>query len=126
MAPEGKYNKVFRTPSIARGQLRIGSERLGDRSSGVANAVGIRDHVMPAHLCRSRSRRRQRRHHANQRGLSAPFGPSRPKISPACTVKLTSFTATKSPNCFFNLVTSIGLLLAAFIAFDRRISYRKS
>jgi hypothetical protein len=40
----------------------------------------------------------------------APFGPSRPKISPVRTVKLTSFTATKSPNCFFSLVTSIALV----------------
>ena len=30
--------------------------------------------------------------------LPAPFGPSRPKISPALTSKLTSLTAVKSPN----------------------------
>ena len=30
--------------------------------------------------------------------LPAPFGPSRPKISPASTRKLMPFTAVKSPN----------------------------
>ncbi len=45
----------------------------------------------------------------------APFGPSKPKISPVCTAKLTSFTATKSPNCFFNLVTSIALVSVMFM-----------
>ena len=29
--------------------------------------------------------------------LPAPFGPNNPKISPSATLKLTSFTASKSP-----------------------------
>ena len=52
----------------------------------------------------------------------APFGPSRPKISPVCTVKLTSFTATKSPNCFFNLVTSIALESVEFMSLYELVS----
>ncbi len=34
---------------FARGQLGIGRERLGDHSDGVANAVGVLDHVVPGH-----------------------------------------------------------------------------
>src|SRR5713226_6453392 len=48
--------------------------------------------------------------------LPAPLGPSRPKISPSCTSKLTSFTATKSPNCFLSLMTSIAFVGVAFIS----------
>src|SRR5882762_4605288 len=47
--------------------------------------------------------------------LPAPFGPSKPKISPVGTVKLTSFTATKSPNCFLSLLTSIAFVSVVFI-----------
>src|SRR6202035_2519449 len=48
--------------------------------------------------------------------LPAPFGPSKPKISPVGTVKLTSFTATKSPNCFFSFLTSIAFVSVVFMA----------
>src|SRR6266481_6101567 len=48
--------------------------------------------------------------------LPAPLGPSKPKISPVGTVKLTSFTATKSPNCFLSLLTSIAFISVVFIA----------
>ncbi len=39
--------------------------------------------------------------------LPAPFGPSRPKISPSATSKLTPFTASKSPYFFTMFSTAI-------------------
>ena len=39
--------------------------------------------------------------------LPAPLGPSSPKISPSCTVKLSPFTAQKSPKHFFISMTSM-------------------
>jgi hypothetical protein len=39
--------------------------------------------------------------------LPAPFGPRRPKISPSSTVKLSPFTAVKSPNFLTMFRTSI-------------------
>src|SRR5690348_18388094 len=39
--------------------------------------------------------------------LPAPFGPSKPKISPFSTVKLMLFTATSSPKRFVSPSTSI-------------------
>src|ERR1700687_2248984 len=47
--------------------------------------------------------------------LPAPLGPSKPKISPVGTVKLTSFTATKSPNCFLSLLTTIAFVSVTFM-----------
>ena len=32
-----------------------------------------------------------------------PFGPIKPTISPACTAKLTPFTAATPPKCFVNV-----------------------
>ena len=67
---------------FARGQLRIGRERLRDHANGVADAVGIRDHVVPAHFGRSRGGRRQRRHHANQRRFSRAVRPQQAEDFP--------------------------------------------
>jgi len=64
---------------FARGQLRIGGERLGNHANGVADAIGIRDYVMPAHLGRAGRGRRQRRHHANQRRFSRAVRPEQPE-----------------------------------------------
>jgi len=40
------------------------------------------------------------------RALAAPFGPIRPRISPAFMVKSTSLTATRPPNCLRTARTS--------------------
>src|SRR5262249_55948549 len=45
--------------------------------------------------------------------LPAPFGPSRPKISPSSTAKLTPFTAVKSPNFLTIPRTSIAGMAAS-------------
>src|SRR5512144_1822423 len=42
--------------------------------------------------------------------LPAPFGPSRPKISPCSTRKLTPLTAVKAPNVLTICSTSIALI----------------
>ena len=44
--------------------------------------------------------------------LPAPFGPSRPKISPSSTAKLMPFTAVKSPNFLTMFRTSIAAISA--------------
>src|SRR5687767_13625342 len=44
--------------------------------------------------------------------LPAPFGPSKPKISPSRTSKLIPFTASKSPYFFTSLFT---LMIVSFI-----------
>jgi hypothetical protein len=60
---------------FARGQFRIGGEGLRDHANNVANAIGIPDHVVPAHLGRSGDWRGSRRHHANQRSISRAIRP---------------------------------------------------
>jgi hypothetical protein len=42
--------------------------------------------------------------------LPAPFGPSRPKISPSSTAKLMPLTAVKSPNVLTMFRTSIAFI----------------
>src|SRR5688500_9324206 len=44
--------------------------------------------------------------------LPAPFGPRNPKISPDCTLKLTAFTAVKSPNVLDSPSTLIHCIIA--------------
>ena len=41
----------------------------------------------------------------------APFGPSKPKISPASTVNETASTAVNAPNCFVIFSTSIAAIV---------------
>ncbi len=60
---------------FVRGQLRIGRERLRDHAEDVAHAVGIGANVVPGDARRARSRRRERGHHADQRGLARAVGP---------------------------------------------------
>ncbi len=59
---------------FARGQFRIGGQRLRYDANRVANAVGVGHNVMPADHCRTRSRRRQCGHHADQRRFSGAIG----------------------------------------------------
>src|SRR5262245_52998469 len=52
--------------------------------------------------------------------LPAPFGPSRPKISPASTAKLTPFTAVKSPNFLTICWTSIAFITGRAASLHRQ------
>ena len=47
--------------------------------------------------------------------LPAPFGPSRPKISPLCTVKLTLSTASSAPKRLLMPSTSMATPLADWL-----------
>ncbi len=59
---------------FARSQVRVGGERLRNHADGVADAVRIRYHVVPADHGHARGGRRQRRHHADQRRFPRAVG----------------------------------------------------
>ena len=82
-------------------------------ADGVAHAVRVLNHVVPGHFRLAGRGRRQRGHRANQRGFSRAIWAEQAEDFSESAAKVTSFTATKSPNCFFSLVTSIALVSVA-------------
>ena len=68
---------------FAGGQFGIGRKGLGNHAENVANAVGVFDDVVPADARGAGSGRRERGHHANQRGLAGAIRSEQPEDFPA-------------------------------------------
>ena len=94
----------------SRGELRIGRERLRNHAERLANAVGIGANVVSGDPRRAGSGRRQRGHHADQRGLARAIRAEQAEDLALLDVKLTSLTATRSPNFFSRCSTSIACI----------------
>ena len=80
-------------------QLEVAGHRLRDDADRLAHAVGLLDDVEA--VDRARCPTVGGSSVVSMRisvDLPAPFGPSRPKISPSSTAKLMPLTAVKSPN----------------------------